>query len=65
MGQVNPNTIILNKYDHIHKDSFKADDIDREIMSIKALVAIANELSMVVVKLDEIGNLIEDANKHK
>ncbi len=61
----NPNTNILNKYDHIHKNSLRADNIDREIMSIKALVAIANELSMVVVKLDEIGNLLEDANKHK
>ena len=59
----NPNTIILNKYDHIHRDSNKADSIDRELMTIKALVAIANELSMIVVKLDEIGNLMEDGNK--
>ena len=56
----NPNTIVLDKYHHISDDSNKADDIQREIMMIKAFVAIANELSMVVVKLDEIGNLIED-----
>ena len=40
-------TTIVSKYDHIHDKINRADDIQRNIMTIKALVAIANELARI------------------
>lgn len=40
-------TTVLSKYHHIYDAINIADDIQREIMAIKALVAIANELARI------------------
>jgi hypothetical protein len=46
------NTTVLSKYHHIYDEINKADDIQRDIMTIKALVAIANELARIGRALD-------------